>query len=439
MGFHRRAFVASLLALGLSVNVRAEVLVRWDRDQIPSPASLGISALVVPATNSAAVQNALAQGYRVYVETDGSTLAGFTPPAGVAGVVVKGKASDKLVLQLGTRIKPPGARVLALEERGKWPHIRSNWVTRNNEVLQVSGRSAQPWIENNAALLRMVRAERPGSTPLLTYSWQPITLADKDEGPRVENYLVAIAEAGSFGGDLLLPLHERFQTRLLMGQPQARSEWNEIRRYVEFYSWNLPARYQPIANIGVVTAEPMLWFEVMNLLARHNLPFQLISPADVATRDLAALKLLIVLDAPGTAELNTLVEFERRGGAIVIAGADVGALKARVVKGIADPNTFALEMRQVLGPERRVMDIWNGITVIAAPYQDPQGSTVLVTAVNYAHEPLPVQLRVAGTFSLVHYESPEEAPALLPHQHRNGYTEFVLPALRVGGRVFLTR
>ena len=110
-----------------------------------------------------------------------------------------------------------------------------------------------------------------------------------------------------------------------------------------------------------------------------------------------------------------------------------------VLKGIADPNTFALEMRQILGPDHRVIDIWNGITVLTAPHQEPTGDTVLVTALNYAHDPLPVQLRVAGTFSLVRYESPEEPAALLPRQHRNGYTEFVLPALHIGGRVFLTR
>jgi hypothetical protein len=50
-----------------------------------------------------------------------------------------------------------------------------------------------------------------------------------------------------------------------------------------------------------------------------------------------------------------------------------------------------------------------------------------------------VQLRIRGTFSQVSCESPEEAPALLPYQHRNGYTEFVLPALRTGARVFLSR
>jgi hypothetical protein len=119
---------------------------------------------------------------------------------------------------------------------------------------------------------------------------------------------------------------------------------------------------------------------------------------------------------------------------------EVGAGRVvEVLKGIADPNLFAFEIRQLLGPEHRVLDIWNGITVIAAPYRDPGGRSLLVGLLNYAHQPLPVQLRIAGTFSLVQYESPEDAPSLLPYQHRDGYTEIVLPALTIGGRLFLNQ
>jgi hypothetical protein len=58
---------------------------------------------------------------------------------------------------------------------------------------------------------------------------------------------------------------------------------------------------------------------------------------------------------------------------------------------------------------------------------------------NYAAQPLPIQLRIKGVFSQVHYESPGEAVTLLPYEHRDGFTEIVLPELRIGGRVFLTR
>ena len=76
----------------------------------------------------------------------------------------------------------------------------------------------------------------------------------------------------------MLPIHERFQRNLLLGKPEARRWWKEIRSYIDFYSWNLPNRYRPLANIAIVAADPMASFEVMNLLARHNLPFEIIAP-----------------------------------------------------------------------------------------------------------------------------------------------------------------
>jgi hypothetical protein len=428
---HVRVFVSLLLLLCAASAARAEILIRWDRNEVPAPESLGISTLVIPSTNKAAVRSALAQGYRLLVEIDATTLTGVDLPEGLAGVVVRGQASAPQLLRLRQRLKSSGARVLTLDERGKWPHIRSNWVTKNKDVLQVSSRTAQPWIENNAALLRIASAADPGTTPLLTYKWEPITLSEMDEGPALENYLVAIAEAGSFGGDLLLPLHGRFQNSLLLGQPQARADWNEIRRYMEFYSWGLPVRYRPIANIGVVTAEPTRWFEAMNLLLRHNLPFEVIDPSKMAARDLTALDLLIVLDGKGASTSGAVAEFAKKGGRVIEG-------EKEQVKALSDPNGFAFDVRRALGPEQRAIDIWNGITVLAAPLAELDGDTVLLTVLNYAYQPLPVQLRVRGTFSQVHYESPEEPAVLVPHEHREGYTELVLPALRIGGRVFLS-
>jgi hypothetical protein len=432
---------AALAALWLCAAspTRAEILVRWDQPDVPPPAALGLTTLVVPAGSDARAR-ALAQGYRVYVEVEAAALAGFTPPAGpLAGVFVKGTPRPGLLRQLRTALSPRGARVAVLDDRGKWPHIRSNWVTKNRDVLQVTGRSAQPWIENNAALIRVggggqtgVRpSSDPGLTPsvppTLTYRWQPITLSDAGEGPAVENYLVAIAEAGTFGADLVLPLHERFQSRLLSAEPRARAEWARIRSYLEFYAWPLRGR-APAANIGVVTAEPMLSFEVMNLLLRHNQPFTLVPPAELPKRGLEPFKLLVVLDDPGPEAAKALRAFEAAGGKV-----------RRVTGGVTDPNEFALEVRRMVGAEHRVLEIWNGITVMAAAYQAPDGQSLVLTAVNYAHQALPVQIRVPGAYSTVQFESPEEPAALLPHTIRNGYTEFVLPALRVGGRVFLSR
>jgi hypothetical protein len=455
-----------LLVSASAATARGEVLVRWSLDHVPSRDSLGEVALLIPAANRAAVEEALALKHTVYVELETPSVPAALRVDRLAGVVVPPSASAEELQALRTRL--PGARVRTTDERGKWPHVRLNWVTLRNDVLSVASRTEQPWLENNGALVRIAAAARSGTPPLLRYHWQPITISDMHEGPATDNYLVAIAEAGTFGGHLVLPLHEGFQRHLLMGRPEARARWEEIRRYLAFYSWDLPRRYEPIANIAVVTAEPMRDFAMLNLLIRHNLPFELLTPGQLAAREAARLDehdLVILMDRPEGPQLELVQAFASRGGTVVLtaaaapAGADVslrgaseiqredgGQVSYTVGQGrvvemrepIADPNVFALQVRELLGPERRPLDIWNGITVLAVPYADPQEQTVMLTLLNYAHEPLPVQLRVRGTFSLVHYETPGEAPVLLPFRQRDGFTEFVLPPLRVGGRVFLS-
>ena len=426
MRIRARALLVIVPLLFGARSVHGEVLVRWTHATVPPAAVLGIPSLALPASSDEAILGALTHGYRVFIEGDAAALARFRLPAsGLGGVIVKGNATRAQLAALRQRLRPLNARLLTLDERGKWPHIRSNWVTKNNEVLQVAGRSAQPWIENNAALIRSGGSTKEG-TRLLTYTWNPITVSDLDEGPALADYLVAVAEAGSFGADLLLPLHERFQRGVLLGQPEARRDWRELRRYIEFYSANLPRNYEPMATVGVVTDAPGVWFEAMNLLARHNVAFELIAPGQLAARARPPLKTLIVLDEPNAAQADVLSAFERQGGVV------------KPVQEVADPNRFALELRRQLGRDERIIDIWNGITVLAAPFKEPDGNGMLVTVLNYAHLPLPVQLRIAGTFLQVHYESPEEPATLLAHEHRNGHTEFVIPALHVGGRVFLS-
>jgi hypothetical protein len=335
-----------------------------------------------------------------------------------------------------------------------------NSVTLRRDVLQAANRSAQPWLDSNAVFVRIAAAQGDRAPLLLSYTWEPVTVADASAGPALQHYLVAIAEAGSFGYDLLLPLHEGFQRSLLMGQPAARADWQEIRRHIEFASWDLPRRYRRVANIGVVCADPMGSVEILRLLSRHNLPFEIVGADALQGEQLAKFALLVALDPLKPGQVGPLAAFARRGGTVVLNGpaqgiqwegavqlaktgrhASYGVGDGRVLEWIdpvADPDEFALDVREALGPDRRVVDVWNGITVLVAPYEDPAGNTVLVTAVNYAHDPVPIQVRVKGTFSYGYYESPESAPALLPLRHRNGFTEVVLPDLRVGARVFLS-
>ena len=87
-----------------------------------------------------------------------------------------------------------------------------------------------------------------------------------------------------------------------------------------------------------------------------------------------------------------------------------------------------------------MIDIWNGITVLDRSVRGARtDESVLVTALNYAHQPLPVQMRVRGTlFGWCTTSLPRKASPCCRTATRDGHTEFLLPALRIGGRVFLS-
>ena len=95
-----------------------------------------------------------------------------------------------------------------------------------------------------------------------------------------------------------------------------------------------------------------------------------------------------MMDPATGAQVDSLAAFARKGGAVVAVGGAAGPWRTEpplvktaarvsyrlgegrvieVLQAIADPNAFALEMRQVLGRDERVIDIWNGITVLTVP------------------------------------------------------------------------
>lgn len=421
----RRLHLSLALCVGLVSSARAEVLVRWDADRVPAMDALGVHALLIPIERLEAIRDAAGKGYRVFVELDaGSAEARTVPSMAAGGVVVRGTATDAHLRRLRAQLAGP-ARLITLDERGKWPHVRLNDVTRRNEVLQVASRTAQPWLENNGALVSLANLSGR-SDVFLAYPWMPLTASDEDEGPALEHYLLAIAEATASGASLVLPLHTRFQQALLQGRPEARRDWEAIRAALDFHAWDAARQFEPVASIGVVSADPLAAYEMLNLLTRHNVSYEIIRPADLESRGESTLPLIVAADEPGPEAARALAAAEARG---------VTVLRPEVP--LADPNAFAMDVRNRLGPERRFVDIWNGITVLVSARHDPADGTVLLSLVNYAHDGRPVQLRVRGTFSAVEYESPEQPAMLVPFTHRGGGTEFVVPNLRVGGRVYL--
>ena len=85
-----------------------------------------------------------------------------------------------------------------------------------------------------------------------------------------------------------------------------------------------------------------------------------------------------------------------------------------------------------------LISLWNALTTLAVPYGEAGSHETVVELVNYAQEPLDVQVQLAGSFSSAEYESPERGCCQsLKTTLRDGFTEFVVPELKIGGRVHL--
>lgn len=296
---------------------------------------------------------------------------------------------------------------------------------------------------------------------MYTFSWpessdpgqnRPLLTAD--------DYSLAVAEAGAFHADLLLELDDRLQKGLSQHDPQAWVQWNQVRLFAKFYS-NRPERAtQAASNVAVVVDDLDATDEVMNLLARHNIPFKVLRPADLRSDDLRGVDVLVVFPKPDQQTSQRIGDIATQGKTVVIVDArgaypwqngspvrlnehtmSYAAGKGRVLElsePVTDPETFAQDIRRLLGTQNALLSLWNGLTTIAVPYSEPGGPVKELELVNYSEDPLRLQVQVKGSFASVRYESPEHpcCESLVPTKH-NGFTEFVIPDLRIAGRVHL--
>ncbi len=442
------------------------VYVHWSNPAIPPSTSLGISDIVLSSQNgfpAALVATARKQGYRPFVETSpkqaGPTAKECTK-AGCAGILLnipeEGAATAEETIA-GLREAYPKLRFLVLTRNGKQPEMRGSIVIKRDSVLEVSSPTAQPWIDTNLALIKVEQRAVPSQVPLYTFSW-----SDQGEQKTLtpDDYALAIAEANAFHADLLLPLNEDFQKSLASHGTEAWALWNRVHPMLKFTPVEKEAQFQPAANVAVVLDQLDSDDEVLNLLGRHNIPYQVFLPSDLKKADLKGFEVVIMLAKPNPEAAERLTQLASTGMTVVLVDAHskypwqsgqpqkvneqttsyaAGSGKVlELAEPVTDPETFAQDIRRLLGKSHALLSLWNGLTTLAVPYKNQPGSLNLVELVNYAGEPVRLQVQVKGVFTKVRYESPEHSccQTLEPVTH-DGFTEFVIPELGIAGRVHL--
>jgi hypothetical protein len=445
----------------------SKVLLRWTQSSLPAAATMGIKEVVVPWDAEALIRNARRQGYRVYAEIPVGKAADMTrstKTSKLAGIVLNPGNSQPSQLEEDLRqlrSAYPALPVLVLNAKGKQPQMKGQLVIKRDGVLQVTSPTAQPWIDSNLAMVRLDQTFRPAQTSLYEFQWDLEDSLQQEYGPAAADYSLAVAEAGAFHADLILSLHPSLQTGLSQNAPAAWAVLDEIKRYLVFSSQAGKKVGEPEANVGVITDTYQKAYEPINLFGRHNIPFAVLKASDLKPQRLDAFNLLIVFAAPDGSTVTAITDFASKGGIVVLVGAPgsfpwqsgqaipagehsvaytVG--KGRIIElpgPVIDPETFAQDIRRLMSTDKVEISLWNALTVIAVPYNVPGGREKLVELINYAQEPIPVQVQIKGSYSSVLYETPDRpcCESLTPVQ-RGEFTEFVIPSLRIAGRVRLT-
>jgi protein-tyrosine-phosphatase len=414
---------------------------------------------------SSQVKAARKQGYRVYVEVSPhqAAAAAETDASEVEGIILTVRQSERAELDktLPKLLSAhPKLKFLVLNPDAKQPEMRGSLVIKRDSVLEVSSPTAQPWIDTNLALVKIEQRSHQGQVPLYTFSWGLSDSRQQQNGATSTDYSLAVAEAGAFHADLILQLDERLQRALSNHDPKAWTLWNQVRSYATFYSDKGETQLESAANVAVVVDDLDTTDEAMNLMARHNIPFKVLLPADLKLGDLESFNVVVVFAKPDRKACERIAGLAAHGKVVVLVDAhgsypwrsrDAVRLNEHAVayavgdgqvlelsEPVTDPEMFAQDVRRLLGKQNVLLSLWNGLTTVAVPYGKDAGTLKVLEFVNYAEEPLRLQVQVKGSFASIRYETPEHkcCESLVPVKH-SGFTEFVIPDLRIAGRVHL--
>ncbi|MGA7752169.1 MAG: hypothetical protein WCB05_05040 [Candidatus Sulfotelmatobacter sp.] len=439
---------------------------QWNDATLPPASSLGVNQIVlvwergVPAALWA---NARKQGYRIYVEAalnQATSAAKGCAEKSCAGIILRvleaeSAETEKSIATL--RSAYPKLRVLVLSPTAKQPKMRGSLIIKRNSVLEVSSPTAQPWIDTNLAFIKTEQRSRRPQIPLYTFSWA-------DQGPQTiltaDDYSLAVAEAGAFHADLVLQLDEHLQQGLNKRDSEAWALWNQVRSTLRFCADAGAGGLEPAANVAVIVDQLDPSDEVANLLSRHNIPFRIFVAGDLKTEELEGFDVVIVFAKPDLETVNRIKNLAAGGTTVVAVDAHgkyswqssqpvqlnehttsypVGNGRVlELASPVSDPETFAQDIRRLLGKRNALLSLWNGLTTIAVPYKDRGARMTLLELVNYAGEPLRLQVQVKGLFTTICYETPEHGYCKsLESVTHDGFTEFVIPEIRIAGRVHL--
>jgi hypothetical protein len=348
---------------------------------------------------------------------------------------------------------------------GIWPGVRSSTASFEEGEVVVAGASQSPWINSNLGILHCRQS--------LSAS-RPFALAYPDNSAKLDHPIpiprgalpLAVAEAAAFNTASVLDLDDRLRQGLAESEPRTLEQWKTLKRYFEFFKRHPDlGDMKPVANIVVAVKDWDHADEMLNLMSRRRLLYDVVSAGQLSKALLEPCALLIVEPseplAPGV--LDDIIRFIDRGGMVVTTTTNlvsmgrppmfqsveetpektlysVGKGKWLVYQhGFPDPDSFASEMKVLLGRDQQSIRMWNASTVLCHLAQSIDTREQALHLFNYGIEPVEeLQVQVKGSFRQGLMWAPDfPEPVPLQLSFGTNTTEFTIPRLNIYGLVLL--
>ena len=453
-----------------------DLLVRWS---VPDPRAVkllrdtGFSFVFIPSTADPAFVHACRVAGLVPIaeiqspdESSVRSIAEKVAQSGFVGVAFEAFGSEESVRSLvaghGTDffvyLKPDQvhwnvAPAYAVLRGGRWPGLTPV------DPMEASA-SAAPWVDANSWLVAWLRAMFPQRPAVLGYRPDEDAGVSKDRVVHYDSLELALADAFSRGGNVVLHPPESHQKALLDDNPRAVAAWQSLARTARFLKENLASFSGRVASRVAVAAGSLEQSgEMLNMMYRRNVTPMVFSVRALESWEPGDCRVLVAvnIERPGAVGARRMLEFARAGGTVLAAppaagepewwrngtakplradrDREVHALgKGRLIgyrENVADPSEFSLDVIDALGMSNRDLRIWAADSVIGILNSLPDGRKS-VTLVNYGSplEDWEFLVRVEGLFRRVVLRVPESAAVELPLTRRDGGTEVNVGHLR---------
>ena len=238
------------------------------------------------------------------------------------------------------------------------------WPGLNLETMRgdraFGGPTGVPWVNSNGWFSLLAGELAPRKT-----LWLDFEPPDTSTVAHPASYALAIADSRAYGSRWIISLDDKLRAALSKGSTQAKGVWEKACEAIAFFEshrdWEAFKSQGILAVVSDFRGEnAYLSGEVLNLLNRNQVQFQIIERSRSLPASTQGLKAILWLDkeAPSTQQHSQLLAFVRQGG-LVIAGAYWGPPEVKPTK--KDP-----------GIDYKMYNVGKGQMAVAGEaFQDP--------------------------------------------------------------------